>query len=45
MMAYGPHPAADDNASGVAGVIELARLIATAGGEISTPIEFCCLPS
>ena len=40
---YGPHPAADDNASGVAGMIELARLIA-ADKSFTQPIEFVGYP-
>ena len=40
--AYGPHPAADDNASGVAGLIELAKLFAK--NPIDTPIEFVGYP-
>ena len=43
--AYGEHPAADDNASGVAGIVELARLL----GEIdpasfSLPVELVAWP-
>jgi Zn-dependent M28 family amino/carboxypeptidase len=35
--ACGPHPGADDNASGVAGLLELARLLD--GQELSSPVE------
>jgi len=40
---YGEFPAADDNASGVAGLIELARLIGD-GNSINFPIEFVAYP-
>lgn len=40
--AYGPYPGADDNASGVAGVLELARLFADK--PIAMPIEFVGYP-
>lgn len=39
---YGPHPGADDNASGVAGLIELAKLIADHPPK--TAIEFVGYP-
>ena len=34
---FGPNPGADDNASGVAGLLELARLLA--GAEVTVPVE------
>ncbi len=40
---YGEFPAADDNASGVAGLIETARLIA-AEKSFTSPIEFVAYP-
>lgn len=40
--AYGPHPGADDNASGVAGLIELARLLAAAPAR--NPVELVAYP-
>jgi len=40
--AYGPHPGADDNASGVAGLIELARLLA--GRPARSPVELVAYP-
>ncbi|HEX8361116.1 MAG TPA: M28 family peptidase [Longimicrobium sp.] len=40
--AAGPFPGADDNASGVAGVIELARVLA--GAPLAVPVELVAYP-
>ncbi len=39
---YGPYPAADDNASGVAGLIELGRLLSES--PVSSPVELVAYP-
>ena len=39
------HPGADDNASGTAGVLELARIFAPLKGQLQRGILFCLLPA
>ena len=38
------YPGADDNASGVAGVLELARLLAPYEDKLTQPVELVCFP-